>query len=397
MRQKKKSILFLTSHLPYPPLSGGRLREYELVKRISEFYNIYLVVITKTYQDDLANISFIKDYCVEISVFSCLGAHEKRELEPVYPEKILRIISYKARDHIENILKNVQIDLIHAEGFYMGYYFPEMKSIPIVVAEQNIEFNILEQEIKLESEDLFFLRNQYDLMKEYETSIWKNVEACVVLTDFDYNIVKKYISEDKIYLIQDGCDHLQYESEVSLDLDSSDDKILLITGNFQYKPNIDAVTYFYHDLFPGIKKNAPDAKLYIVGNQPGENIMKLKNDIDVKVFPNVPNMKSFIKKASVFVCPLRLGGGIKVKMLEALYCNAAIVTTPIGAQGLPVTNPPGFFEASSDQEFIDKVLLLLSDDNARMALKHSTKGILNKLLTWQDSVNKLVDIYDALT
>lgn len=397
MPKEIKNLLFLTSHLPFPPMSGGRLREYELIKRLSKHYNIYLVVITKTYDDDHNNINNIHDYCTEVAVFSCLNDIEKKSMEHHYPDKILRIISHDAAAYIENILKTSNINLIHAEGFYMTYYLQDNMSIPIVLAEQNIEFNILEQEMNLNNDDSDSLKKEFDLIKKYELLAWERSNACISLTDFDYNIMKRYINKNKIHLIQNGWDHLSIDIENNaISEENLNDKTILLTGNFQYKPNIDAVSYFYNDLFPTVKNRIPEVKLLIVGNQPSDKIRELSLDPAVEIFPNVPDIKAFIKKATVFICPLRMGGGIKVKMLEAISCHVPIVTTKIGAQGLPITNPPGFLVAENDHEFIEQVAFLLEDVEARNMLKTATKSILSELNTWEKSINRLMETYETL-
>lgn len=396
----KKTILFLTSHLPYPPHSGGRLREYELLKGLSKKYRIFLWAVTNTFSQDNKNIQFLEQYCDDIKVFEGLNPNinssEVLEYKKFLPDKIIRIVSRKAELALKYFLKTTSVDLIHIESFYMQRYVTQELEIPTLLAAQNIEFDLIRQELDHfpgKKEQLLF---QFSGVKEHEVEAWKNATKCVVLTQYDYDLMSNYVEQEKIHLITNGFDHIKLsEDKFSKDV-FYEENTILITGNYQYKPNEDGVLHFCKYIFPKIQKNLPSAKLFIVGNQPTEAIFEQQSNSGIKVVGRVESLTPYLTQCDVFVCPLRIGGGIKVKMLEALMHNCAIVTTPIGAQGIPKKDPPGFLEAKNDDEFGKYVLLLLQNKQKRSEIKDGTKIVLEAFPTWEQSVDALSQVYSEL-
>lgn len=401
MSREKKGILFLTSHLPYPLISGGRLREFEILKGISDTYNIYLVVISKTYDVDIKNAKTLSQFCRKINIFASFDEDDKKFFSKHFPLQIKRIISLKAQKYIDKLINSGVIDLIHLESYYMSYFILKGTYLPVVLAAQNVESELLKQELNLsiKSDKKEELERDFNQTKYYESFCWSTVDKCIALTKEDYEIIKSYINEDKISLIQNGCDHI-YQTDFLSDNNklltkNLGKKSIIIAGNFQYKPNHDAVMFFIKSIFPKIKKYESSAILYIVGNSPNEEIRALNSD-SIKILGRVPNLIEYIKSATVFACPLRIGGGIKVKMLEALACNTAIVTTSIGAQGLKHLLPRPFIVADKPSDFAYQVISLLKSPTRILELKNNAKNALTQLNTWQVSTDKLKELYEKL-
>lgn len=381
-------------------MSGGRLREYELLKGLSKKYDIYLFVVTNTYPQDKDNIFAVDKYCKEINVFEGVDIKTKNseysKYKDQYPDKIIRVISRNAKEYIGSLLATKQIDLIHLESFYMKYYIAEKNNIPIVLAAQNVEFDLLEQEINFFPHLKKDLQKQYSLLKKYEVQAWKFANKCIALTKHDRDIMVKYVPEGKVKAVTNGFDHLNLDPKKAQDDIKVDENTILITGNYQYKPNADAVTHFNKNIFPVIEAQAPDARLMIVGNQPTEEIQRLEQNPKIKVFGNVESLSPYLRKCTLFACPLRIGGGIKVKMLEALAHKCAIVSTSIGAQGIENTKPQGFLEASDDLDFANKVIELIRNKEKRESIQNNTSRVIANLPSWEDSLKSLSSVYESL-
>lgn len=400
MPRKDKGVLFLTSHLPFPAISGGRLREYEILKGISDDYNVYLVVISKTYDMDVKNAKYLRGICKQVSIFLSFDESDKKLLSKNFPKKVKRVISSKAQQCVNEFINSGVIDLIHLESYYMSYFILKGVDCPVVLVAQNVESALLKQELDLINEsskkkDLILDFNQ---TKYYESFCWGVVDKCIALTKEDYDVISTYIDGNKVSLIQNGYDNAQeieLLSAENLQIENLGKKSIIITGNFQYKPNHDAVLFFISDIFPRIKKYESNAILYIVGNNPSEEISALNSE-SIKVLGRVPNLIDYIRNTAVFACPLRIGGGIKVKMLEALACNAAIVTTSIGAQGLNNLLPKPFVIANNPNEFADQIISLLNSPDRILELKENAKNSLSQLNTWKDSIYKLKELYVGL-
>ncbi|MBY0501892.1 MAG: glycosyltransferase family 4 protein [Alphaproteobacteria bacterium] len=376
------------------------MREYELIKRLSKLYNVFLFVVTNTYPEDFKNVIVLKEYCANIKVFPGIDINSENndyiKYKENYPDKIIRVISDEAKTYLDHLIENKLVDLIHLESFYMKYYVSEKSEIPIVLATQNIEFDLLRQEINYYPQNQQTLEKQYNLLKKYEIEAWKFADMCIALTKYDRNLMSQYIDDKKIQVITNGFDHFQASHHSDFEDLKQDDNSILITGNYQYKPNKDAVLHFCKNIFPNVQKAVPHVKLLIVGNQPTKEIKELEQNAGIEVIGKVESLSPYLKKCGIFACPLRIGGGIKVKMLEALSHKCAIVTTEVGAQGLENTSPEGFLQAQNDSDFTSMAIALLQNKNKRRQLQKNTQNILHNLASWDESVKALSAAYESL-
>jgi polysaccharide biosynthesis protein PslH len=168
---------------------------------------------------------------------------------------------------------------------------------------------------------------------------------------------------------------------------------ILLVGNFAYEPNIDAALYFSNQIFPLVLQAVPNAKLFIVGNEPPPQILSLRSNRQIVVTGYVESIIPFYRTADVVVCPLRIGGGVKVKVLEALHAGKAIVSTPVGAQGLGSNTCQALAVANDVTHFAQTVVRLLQDPEQRLKLEHNALIYAKNLPTWDQAAQAFVKSY----
>jgi glycosyltransferase involved in cell wall biosynthesis len=203
--------------------------------------------------------------------------------------------------------------------------------------------------------------------------MWKRATVCVALTNEDKITMERLEPNIDVRMIPNGSDHQKKLDAASTLLSnnfehtaiSNNCPSILFVGNFAYEPNVDAALYFSRDIFPLILKYVPDVKLFLVGNAPPPEIYALTSNSQIKVTGRVTSLIPFYKHADVLVCPLRIGGGVKVKVLEALGLGKAIVSTSIGAQGLDLSTHSAVVVADEVTDFAEKVIRLLQDAEER--------------------------------
>jgi glycosyltransferase involved in cell wall biosynthesis len=171
---------------------------------------------------------------------------------------------------------------------------------------------------------------------------------------------------------------------------------ILFVGNFLYEPNIDAALYFSQLIFPLILKDVPNAKLHLVGNAPPPEVSSLTLNKQIKVSGYVDSLTNFYKDADVVVCPLRIGGGVKVKVLEALNAGKAIVSTSIGAQGLNLSTYPSLTVADEVADFAEKVVRFLLDPQKRYRQEQQALAYASILPTWDQATEAFVQCYKEI-
>jgi polysaccharide biosynthesis protein PslH len=168
---------------------------------------------------------------------------------------------------------------------------------------------------------------------------------------------------------------------------------ILFVGNFAYEPNVDAAVYFSREIFPLILKDVPEVRLILVGNAPPQEICSLKSNSQIEVTGGVPSLIPFYKNADVVVCPLRIGGGVKVKVLEALGLGKAIVSTSIGAQGLDLSTYRPLAVADEVTDFAQNVIRLIQHPEERHMLEQEALAYSVTLPSWEQVTSTFSRLY----
>ena len=147
----------------------------------------------------------------------------------------------------------------------------------------------------------------------------------------------------------------------SFTADRDSEPSIAFLGNYLHYPNVDAVLYFYRTMWPQLKKQIPALKFYIVGQAPPKEISELARDSNIIITGRVDDVRTYLKKSSVFICPVQLGGGFRGKILEAMALGRPIVSTALGAEGIPAKNLENSIIADTPEEFVHGITELIQN------------------------------------
>ncbi|MDQ3873202.1 MAG: glycosyltransferase family 4 protein [Thermoproteota archaeon] len=396
-------ILFLTAHLPYPPFSGGRRREFELISKLSKRFDIHLCSITKSLKTDSVYADDLLQYCTTVKLFECCPTDNQQYVS--YPHQMKKYISEEATSYVSALLKNQRFDLAHVEGYYLLQHVPVNSGVPIVLVEHNVEHLLALQRFLLATthKEKSYFWSEYVKTLEWEKLMWKRATVCIALTREDKNSIEQREPSIDVRMIPNGSDHHQKIIEHASSSNGfrytsviEDRPSILFVGNFAYEPNVDAALYFSQYIFPLILKDAPNVKLYLVGNAPPPEIRSLTSNRQIRVTGQVDSVIPFYKEAQVVVCPLRIGGGVKVKVLEALCLGKAIVSTSVGAQGLDLWNYRAVTVADEASDFAEKVIQLLLHPQKRRMQEKEALAYARTLPTWDQASDAFARLYEEI-
>jgi polysaccharide biosynthesis protein PslH len=381
--------------LPYPPYSGGRRREFELIKGLSSKVNIFLCVVTNTFEEDVSNKKYLASYCSKIKIFGSTEIGQvSSAVKESLPAQVIRNISQVASGFVKSLIASKDIDVIHLEGFYMGQHIPRDNMCPVILSTQNVEYQLWQQRYKYEEDKLTkqYYKLQSQLTRKYEIQEWSRSDLCLAITDDDLGVISRVIGSGKCGLLPNGFDHLENEKPSGQEVVIKSPSLLYV-GNFAYQPNKDGVRYFCTEIWPLIKQEIPDINVYFVGNSPDEEIKNLSKQKGIYVTGVVESLKSYYAKCDVFICPLRIGGGIKMKMLEAMYFNMPIVSTSVGVQGFTLDKNDRVLVRDNTEGFSEGVIEKIR--NVGMGISHvrSHKPHLATLSRWDCICSKLIGYY----
>lgn len=385
-------VLFLTCHLPYPAWSGGRLREFELLSRLAETCDIGLRCVSKTYEEDQANAAKLGAICQSIEIFPADKTVPADDDALVMPPQVLQHRSNDlARRIAQDLASPTRWELVHVEGFYMMQHVPEATQTPVVLTEQNIEYVLWRQRAARTHSKKQRRRYLWQYLRtlQCEMAAWEKADVCATVTEEDRILMLASHANPDVRLVPDGCDHLRAAAGP---FPPVDDRGVVFVGNFAYEPNVDAARFLCRQIVPRVRDMVRDARFTLVGNDPPADVLRLADRAGVGVTGRVPEVAPFLRRAAVVACPLRIGGGVKVKVLEALHEGKALVTTSVGAQGIPGLDR-GAFVADHPRDFAAGVAQLLQDRQLRAALERAALDLSSRLPSWDDASKALLDCY----
>lgn len=390
--RRRLRVVFLTCHLPYAGWSGGRRRELELLRRTRDHVDVEVCAVTKTPDDDLAGLDeFRRDVC-PATVFAAEPCRHDADL----PAQVLRHCSPMATRWLASRLRD-GVDLVHVEGSYLCHLLPDAADRPpLLVVEQNIESTLWRQRAAVAPTADARAEHAAEARRTaaWESAAWAAATACATVTEEDAAVMRAARPDLRVEVVPDGADLLDAGPTEPAPRDG-DRPVVAYVGNFAYEPNVDAARHLVLDVLPAVRAAGADPVVWLVGNAPGAEVSALGDgDAAVLVTGAVPDVRPYLAAADVVAVPLRVGGGVKVKVLEALAAGKAVVTTPVGAQGLRSAVDAGaLVVAEGAGDLGEAVAGLLADGARRRAVERAAARAARRLPTWDDAARCLLDAY----
>lgn len=393
-------LLQLTGRLPYPPDDGGKIGIFNLTKYLSlRGHRIVLLSITSSRKKETSrNIEGLRKWCDVRTVYkntetNLWGLFLNLFFKIPYP--ISKYHTSKVKDAIRKILSNGRFDLVHIDSLHMAYYAEFIQrefKLPVVLREHNVQTTIMERYYRRQENPLIKLYAylQWQKMHKYEAKICEIFDKCLMITEADKKRVKRMNPSVKTCIIPAGVDTSYfYPLKIKEELRS-----LVFVGDLSWLPNVDALLWFYARVWPRIKKAFLQVKFYVIGRRPPQKIRKLsKKDQNIMVTGFVTDVRPYVAKCSVYIVPLRIGGGMRLKILEAMAMERPVVATSVGAEGIMATDRENIMIADSEANFAERVIELLKDANVRRRLAQGGKRLVEQEYRWESIVEGLEKEY----
>ena len=292
------------------------------------------------------------------------------------------------------LAQRFQPDIIQFELHVMGQYLSGLRDIRaqrlLVEYESSAQAALYLQNLLPFLNDII-ARIERISWQRYERTLYRQVDAIVVFTRADQQSTSKTAGRTPIHIIPPGTSI----PERALDPLGSLQPSLLFVGNFHHPPNADAARRLIDSIFPLVRQRLPEAKLFIVGESPPPELNR-SNSKNVIITGRVPDVTPYLDQASLFVAPLRLGGGMRIKILEALAAGKAVLATRLAADGLDVQDGEQIFFAEADGEFVTQVIELIKNPDKRVAVARSARCWAHKNIDWERTVMKYEALYQGL-
>ena len=401
-------ILWLSHLIPYPPKGGVLQRSYHMLYQLSRYHELDLLafnqksLISSLYVnvENGINEAFEKltFFCNRVQFFdipSVANTKEKYKLavKSLFnnPYNINWLKSEVFNDYLNSLLKSNKYDLVHFDTISFIPYLQFIKSSSAMSLDHhNIESHMLLRRAKNEKnflKKIYFLQEGFRL-KKYEEKFCPRFNLNITCSDIDSNRLLVIAPAAKVKSIPNGVDLGYFNSKGDLGFSNR----IIFIGTMNWYPNIQAVEYIAEKLWPLLKLRHPDLVCDIIGANPPFEIRRLSEKFsDFNIHGFVDDIRPHLEAATVYLCPIRDGGGTKLKILDAFAMQKAMVAHPIACEGINVTHGLNVLLADNDAAFIDQVSLLLQSPLKRKALGVAARSLVEQNYGYEAIGKKLSD------
>ncbi|PIY80122.1 MAG: hypothetical protein COY80_04375 [Candidatus Pacebacteria bacterium CG_4_10_14_0_8_um_filter_42_14] len=388
------NILMLTPYLPYPLLSGGQIRTYNLLKQLADKHNVTLFALIKDEAEE-QYIPELEKFCTKVRVF-------RRSKQPFtlrnifktafssYPFLVMRNYVSEVTQAIRDEMEKNTFDLLHAETFYMMPHLPKTKT-PTILVEQTIEYLGYESYAKQASAFLRPLLNiDIAKIKRWEKYYWRQADQLIVMSDRDKEfIVQTTELEKEIAVVANGVDSDWFDE---IPKKAHKKPTVLFVGTFKWLPNREAVRFLVHHIWPKILEALPEAELHIVGNAPTKEIESFAEQYkNVFVKGRVEDIRDAFAVSDILVAPVFSGKGTRYKVLEAMASGTPLVATPTAVEGLELTPEKHVLLGSNADELAEQAVRLLRSKSLQENLSKFGKHYVKEHFDWR-TISAQLDI-----
>lgn len=378
-------IAYALPQLPFPPHSGGRLVTYNLIRQIAQRHEVFVFGLSHGDDEETrAGIEHLGVFCRSVKAFPAAARMSLRTIARMavssLPYKVLRFHSPAMMEALRRCEREHDVEILHCQNFYTAQYAHHSPSPVRVLYEENFEPSILDRRIDRTRNTFLntFLRHERRRTVKYQVASIGWLDAVDLISRLDAGKLTQAVLQSgqealapRIHAIPTGIDTTSYQRPANPQPPPNWDRHvpnLVFTGAMNYVANEDAAEWFCSQIWPGVIGRNPQARLWLVGHSPSARVQALARLPNVTVTGAVSDVRPYLWQATVFVIPLQIGGGIRLKLLEALSASCPVVSTKVGAEGLALDESFPWLEAESAQVFQDQVLRLIEEPSRRETL-----------------------------
>ncbi|HXG93210.1 MAG TPA: glycosyltransferase family 4 protein [Blastocatellia bacterium] len=396
-------ILWLKTELLHPVDKGGRIRTYQMLKRLKRDHEItYLTLVSSN--DAMEAFERASEYCHRL-VSVPEGRAEKftarfyldllRNVASPLPYAIERYRSARMREAIASEMSERNADVVVCDFLAPSVNFPDGERIASVLFQHNVESTIWQRHYETQANIIkrAFFRSQWQKMLAYERAACSRFDAVIAVSEIDRERMRDEFGLKEVYDVPTGVDTEFFQPMAS----EPNPRELVFTGSMDWMPNEDAILYFADKILPIITRAIPEAMLTVVGRNPAASLIELaKSNPQIKLTGRVEDIRPFVDRAAAYVVPLRVGGGTRLKIYEAMAMRKPVISTSVGAEGLPVRDGEELLIADEPDEFARAVIRVLSDAHLAKRLGEQARAAVCERFGWERAASAFAEVCETV-
>ena len=398
-------ILLLTADLPYPSESGAAIRNIGIIRGLSEAgHRLSLLSFAEGAPDPESNPLF--ELCESVQAVPTPHHGKLKRMAKLLlsdqADMAFRLASAEFSRRLRGILQESAFDLIQFSGIELGCYLPlirgDKRNAKVVYDALNAEAQLQRSAAQVDRGDIrrlpaaVYSAIQSARLEGFERAICRDVDAIIAVSDEDRDFLEKHGGAPS-YVMPNGIAVADYEPPAGTKREPYQ---LVFSGKMDYRPNVDAVEWFHRAVFPRVREQFPETRLLIVGRNPHRRLEPLAADESVRVTGWVESVQPYLHQATIYIVPLRMGSGTRLKILQAMAAGCAVVSTSIGAAGLNQEVQSALSIADDAEEFALAVVSLLEDESRRRELGRLAREQVSIHYDWSALIPRLLRVYAEL-
>lgn len=402
---QRRRILFLLPFAPrFDAMHGGGRVMAQLLSELADRHDITLLYLRAG--DEPQIDTTLRDRCIQVEevlrpgiTCSVLGKwlYRMRVAVGLLVGRPIQVIDWRVPEYLERLsclVRQWQPDIVQIEFHVMSQYLSALDQCPAprILTEYEVGMSaVREQSLLLRGYAQMVARIDSLAWARFEAAMIRQMQAVIVFTERDQRAIESIAGNIPIVRIPFGT----YVPDRPLDPLGSTPASLVFIGSFIHPPNVDAAARLITSIFPRVCASVPDVTLYIVGDQPPPSIRRMASE-RVIITGRVPDVMPYLDQAALVVVPLRLGGGMRVKVLEALAAGKAVVASRRAIEGLDLVDGEQIALAESDEQFAGAITMLLANPVRRGMLADHARAWACDHLGWDNIITRYENLYQRL-
>jgi len=389
-------VLVVDEELPYPLTSGKRIRTFNLIKQLASRHHITFLCHRNADATELRDavqqfenlgieIVFLERKLPKPTVLTSkpqLFAQLAYNFLSDYPYLVQKHLSSELLRKLKHHANREDIDLVHFEWTPYAVAMADGFTKPWIVDAHNVESLIWKRYFQTEANKAkrWYIGQQWKKLDRFESRIFQSASRTIFVSDADRLIAKSEFGCLRQAVVENGVDTTQFQFKDSA---ARSPGKLLFLGSLDWRPNVDGIEFFLDVIWPLIQQKNTEVQLDIVGRRPPTWFSKrVHQEPNVSLYADVTSVQPYLERASLMVVPLRIGGGSRLKILEAAAVGLPVVSTSVGAEGLELKSGIHYVNANQPQEFADAIVTLANNPDTATDMIHSIRQLVEQRYDW---------------
>lgn len=403
-----KKVLWLSHFIPFPPKGGNLQRSYNLIRELSKAHDVTLLSFNQsniigTPELLQAAKEHFSEFCTLADVLVIPSERSKIQraillLKGLLPWRTYTVSWLESKEYaqkLNDLLSRNHYDIIHVDTISLAPYARHLENIKVVLNHHNIESAMMLRRAENESNlfrKLYFYQEGIKLQR-LEQRICNKFNLNITCSDLDSERLKNTAVVTDCISIPNGVD-LDYFQPIATKIKP---KSLVFAGGLSWYPNLDAMTFFLKSVWPELVKQIPDISLTVIGKNPPAWMLEMQKEYsNLRITGFVDDVRPYLAEAQIYICPIKDGGGTKLKVLDALAMGKPLIADAIACEGIEVVNNESVIFASTPADYIEKIKFLIDNPVVGEDLSRNGAQLIKDRYSFQSIGKKMADIYSKL-